>query len=227
MQGFPNGFPFAGAPVAAPATAPAQVPQGLPPNTPAAPPWAGGTPATPQFPPQGYTPPGYTPPNAAPAPGRFGAVENAEVISKSPLLGVGNFKLQIEEFKAVESKKPGKVGKLFLVVEFTILESDSTANPVSTKAAHVIDINGFGAGDAKAVIGASLGADPARPEQMDALAQRGAFASAAIEQICSPANPLRGRVVRARGWDKPVKAGPTPQNPRGVFTKIDYSAAAV
>ncbi len=196
--------------------------QAAPPPPPAAmapPPPPPGPPGAPQFAPPPGVPAGLAPQgNAAQmiaAGGGFSGVGDAKTFQSGNYYPLGEFVIVVEEVKANISQNPKSMGAPQMIIIATV-ESSTVPTAVGGKYSHVINVGKFGKPDVKGFIGACLGADPGRPEQLEAINAQGGFNEAAIVQICGAGQPFKGRRLRLV----------TRMNGKNTFTKHMYSPIA-
>lgn len=137
--------------------------------------------------------------------GFFSKIEDAKVSSASNYMRPGQYELEIRECKLTESPRDNT--ELFIIEYKVLSAAPGSAHAPGDEVCHCIPRKGkFYLGDVKAFASAATGI------KVDKIDEKG------CEAIVAPGQPLRGKKVRARAWDKPTKSG-------GVFTKIAYEAA--
>lgn len=227
-----NGTGWVPAPPAPPPPAPAQVAPPPPPPAAYAPPPNPGPTAAMGVPP-GFTPaaPVYGAPPGVPAGfaprvpqgdaaaliaagGGFAGVGDAKTFARGTPFPLGEFVIDVIEVKANISQNPKSQGAPQMIIISEVVSS-TVPTAIGGTYSQVINVSKFGKPDVKGFIGACLGADPGRPEQLEALNAQGAFSEASIIQICGPSQPFGGKKRRLRLV--------TFLNKSGNFTKHQYS----
>lgn len=225
--GPPQGAPPAGPPPMGP-PAGYGPPQGYPP--PGSP--VGGAPAG-YPPPPGYgaPPQGYGPPQGYPAPGGYGGpsyldgIGDAQAYTKTPFFPAGvDCIVQIEELKGVISQDPAKLGALIIVVECSIVSSQTQGVQPGNRFAQVINLAKYGKGDLKMVLTAAHGCVPGNPAHEQWLAQQGVYSKEKVSEFIGQTQPLRGRKMGLRTVFKPNKNPMLAQQGKG-FTNHYWSPA--
>ena len=150
--------------------------------------------------------PAALPPSAA----GFDAVGDAETFEKGVYFPIGiEAIVEVEEFKALTSRNPKTMGHSKLIVKGKILESNSPLAPPGMVASQSINVSNFGGADAQRLLAACVGVSS--KEGIEQLKAQGMFTGAAILQICSPAQPLRGKKLLLKTYTKTkVKTGVNP-----------------
>ena len=112
----------------------------------------------------------------------------------------GDHVVQIEEVRIKESEQYG--GKVYLIVEFKVLEttSDKIKTDQTYSWAHDIMEKFFGAANAKGFLAAACGIDPASPEAK-------ALGKKEMEEAWAENQPLAGEVVNLTTTPKVTKGG--------------------
>jgi hypothetical protein len=146
------------------------------------------------------------------APSIFQGIEESKGLTNLPNVPEGTFKARVEGIKKVQSTKDQL--QVYLIAEFTILESDNPACPVGTRAKRAIGTKPvklvgtkYSMAEIKNLFAAILN------EPQDSVTKESS------EALCSPKQPATGRVVHIFGRNK-VKDGVKTE-----FTNYTYAPA--
>lgn len=132
-------------------------------------------------------------------------IQDAKVGAGGARFEVGNHLVVVEEVKEVNNDMGS-----FFIVACEILESDTMS--IGAKASKSIKRNGeypkIPLGEIKAFAAAALGIDPLNEKRVDA-----EIVGDVIRSIKSDAQPVRGHILKARGYIKPPSAKSKPRDP--------------
>ena len=133
--------------------------------------------------------------------GRFTGIENAKVTERLQNLSIGQYVLQVDAVKVVESRGKGDM----FISEFTVLSSKGEgANPEGSRVSTIIPLRlDMALPNIKAFVAALTGEDlKAVTEKM-------------VDTLVSAKNPAKGTVVRADAFEIQKKDG-------SPFTKVAF-----
>jgi len=108
------------------------------------------------------------------------------------------------EIEAVKLKESDTTDKIFLIVEFKIVETN--AADLGVRVGHTYELvhnmlnKFFGAANTKQFVAAALGLDPSSPEAK-------AIGRAAVEEAWGEGQPLAGETLRLKTANKTTKTG--------------------
>lgn len=133
----------------------------------------------------------------------FAGIEQARTSDKLPYIQPGNYLLEVESIKLVDSRTKGAI----FCAEFKVLDAKGEgANPIGSRCSHLIVINGNDSalGNIKSFVQALTGDTNITKAMVDALV--------------GPENPAAGETVRAEAFLTKTKRGTD-------FTRVSYSPA--